>query len=424
MRRRVVITGSGIYCPTGLDPQSVYQAWLNGRSEFSPFPDDVAQLVRHRGMCKEIETNLLHDRKVQKVVTRRDVIGLIVANKTAKSAKLPDQRINPERFGMYVGASSTQIGDLMPYAELIKCSMQAKGFDSRIFGAGLLSQVNPMVMMQNLMNNTLCYGSIALDIRGVNANFIDFQAAGLRAIGEGFESIRNGRADIVLTGGVAVMPDHYHSEEGVAMGFLQDAKLEQNESPVVRSFDARAKGTILSEGSGFVMLEDLEHAKLRGANILAEITEFSTSSQAGFAYVDQRAAQGLIDCLEMINTVPGSEERINLIGVGNGIPGEDFSELMAYQEFAEQRSANIRVTSIKPSTGELSEASGPASVVLAVEALRNGKLGAVHHFESALEPLDRVEVARENYSIDGPVVVTARGFSGVSCALKLQAFNA
>jgi 3-oxoacyl-[acyl-carrier-protein] synthase II len=424
MTRRVVITGSGIYCPTGVDPQSAYQAWLNGRSDFTEFPDDEAKLVRYRGQCKNLEVNLLHDRKVQKVITRRDVIGLIVANKAAKTAGIPDQRINPERFGMYVGASSTQIGDLLPYAELIKSSMKASGFDSRVFGAGLLSQVNPMVMMQNLMNNTLCYGSIGLDIRGVNANFVDFQAAGLRAIGEGFESIRHGRADIILAGGVAVMPDHYHAEEGVAMGFLQNAAIQKDQSPSVQSFDRRANGTILSEGSGFVVLEDLEHARLRGATILAEITEFASSSQAGFAYVDQRSARGLQDCLEMMNFTDHSGNNIDIIGVGNGIPGEDFSELMAYQEYAKQQNFRMRVTSVKPSTGELSEASGPASIVLAIEALRSGEMGPVKNFESALEPLDHVEVMREKFHLEGPVVVTARGFSGVSCALKLQAFKA
>src|SRR5690606_38314280 len=123
------------------------------------------------------------------------------------------------------------------------------------FGKELMEIVNPLVVLQTLMNNGLCYGTMELDARGVNANYMDFQVAGLRAVGEAYRSIVTDRADIVVAGGVSGPVEPFQLAEGVRSGYLaKTAEVDGDVSGVVRPYDESRQGAILSEGSAYVML--------------------------------------------------------------------------------------------------------------------------------------------------------------------------
>jgi 3-oxoacyl-[acyl-carrier-protein] synthase II len=206
------------------------------------------------------------------------------------------------------------------------------------------------------------------------------------------------------------------------MGFLQDSRRHDGEAQV-RSFDASGCGTILSEGSAFVVLETLDHAIKRGARILAEVVGFATASEAGFAYVDHRKPDGLEDCVGRLVANAQQERIVDIIGIGNGIASEDFGELCAYEAVGKASGQKMRVTSIRPSTGELSESSGVASLVIATEGMQAGRFSGVHRFNRTVEPLKQIEIPTKEYSTSNHAIITARGFNGVSCALHIQMFT-
>src|SRR5690606_5604592 len=139
-----------------------------------------------------------------KTLSSKDLTGLVTILDAAQAAGVAGA-INPDRVGLFVGAGSNQLGDLTPYFLLVKnCVNHSQSdFDSSAFGAQLLDTVNPMVVMQSLLNTSLCFGARSVDARGANGNYMDFEVSGLRAIGEGYRCLVEGRADCVIAGGVA-----------------------------------------------------------------------------------------------------------------------------------------------------------------------------------------------------------------------------
>jgi len=417
MQERVVITGTSVITPVGSSVEEVFTAWREGRSNFVTFDDGANSTIRFCGKSPSVDLTVLHDRKVQKVLTRRDVIGLVALMRAAKDAGFPNEGYDPERLGMYVGSSSTQIGDMRPYLQLIQKSCDATSFDARLFGAGLMNDVNPMVMMQSLMNNVLCYGCIALDFRGVNATFVDFQSAGLRSVGEAFHSIRSGRADAVMAGGVAVMPETYHATEAVAMGYLRSSAADELSCKIV-PYRKDGQGAILSDGAAFVMLESEGKARKRGAKILGYIDGFAQVSEGGFTYMQHSRVLEVSGLLKNANH--RNSEEIYVIGTGNGSALEDAREHESLSEWSKDNT-KVRLTSCKGATGELSEASGVLSLCLAVHALQSKVLPGVESYESVMaDQSQEVVASQECHLKHNQMTVLSRSFNGVACAIHVS----
>jgi 3-oxoacyl-[acyl-carrier-protein] synthase II len=264
--RKVVVTGLGIASPAGYTLEENYNAWRSGRNCFTEITrfNTFGSSVVYAGDCAAPDVKKLPDRKIQKILRRKDIISLLCTIDAANNAGIKKGSIDPERFGMYVGAGSTQIGDLTPYFTLVaECANLEDGtFDSAKFGAKLMDLVNPLVVLQTLMNNALCFGTMTLDIRGVNSNFMDFHVAGLRAIGEAYRSIAYDRADAVIAGGVAGPVEPFQLAEGIHSGYLAKTKdLKIPVSEVVRPWDQNRMGAVLSEGSAYLVLEEEKHAR-------------------------------------------------------------------------------------------------------------------------------------------------------------------
>ncbi len=439
--RRVAITGMGISTAIGDDLAANIASWREGRTHFGevgPATGLAGTAVKYAGECPEPPAARLPDRKVKKILTRKDVIGLVTALGAAADGGIKPGSANfdPHRFGMYVGAGSTQIKDLTPYFPLVRQCVQDGVFDSLKFGSDMMDLVNPMVVLQTLMNNTLCFTSIALDIRGVNSNFMDFNVSGLRAVGEAFRSIQTGRADLCLAGGVASPVEPFHVATGVNSGYLaRSAELPWPAAEILRPYDHQRCGTVLSEGAAFLMLEEESHAKARGARIWGYVDGYGTGSDGPVEFMQEDAAPGLAGAVRRACREAGvrAHERKGqklyapdmVIGHGNGVIRSDAVELDAYSQTFD---GGVALASIKSVTGELGEAAGVASCIAAIDALARESLPPTFNFSGHDATRGTsTDDSMLSISADAQVrpgarqaLVTQRSVLGISCGLVLS----
>ena len=423
--RSIVITGMGIGSPAGYSLDENFAACWDGKDCFSPITryETIGSSVKFAGDCPAPDTRLLPDRKVQKILRRKDVISLVTTLAAARSAGLFPHNTNPERCGMYVGASSTQVGDLTPYFMLVEgcADLKAGTFDSARFGQDLMSLVNPLVVLQNLMNNGLCFGSMTLDFRGVNANFMDFQIAGLRAIGEGFRSISQDRADVVIAGGVAGTVEPFQLAEGVKKGYLASTSSPDiNPSLVIKPWSEQRCGTILSEGSSYLVLEEESHAQRRGAKVYGRILGFGLASDGQFSFMDAQESPGLVRAMELAirDAELSADAIIAILGHGNGAVQGDFLEISAYEKVFASRQSKVPLASVKSILGDMCEAQGPVSTCLTLEALRRQELPPTFNTDSLAPTSTRLSISPRAQKIaPGPIMITARSFLGLSTAI-------
>lgn len=424
-KKCIAITGMGIGSPAGYTLEDNFAACWEGKECFSPITryETVGSSVKFAGDCPPPDTRLLPDRKVQKILRRKDVISLITTLEAARSANLFPHHSDPERCGMYVGASSTQVGDLTPYFMLVEgcADLKAGTFDSARFGQELMSLVNPLVVLQNLMNNGLCFGSMTLDFRGVNANFMDFQIAGLRALGEGFRSICQNRADIVIAGGVAGTVEPFQLAEGVKKGYLAATNtLGIKPSQVIQPWGEHRCGTILSEGSSYLVLEDEAHASKRGATIHGYVLGFGMASDGQFSFMDADESPGLLRAMELAAKDAGLNvnDISAVVGHGNGAMQGDFLEISAYEKFFSNRESCIPLASVKSVVGDMCEAAGALATCVALEAIRRRELPPTFNIEPQGPVSHKLSISPQVQKLHrGPIMITARSFLGISAAL-------
>ena len=429
MNNRVVVTGIGVQSCLGDDVVDQRKAILEGKSAFTSIRNAILPSNNFMaiGSCKNPNSTKLYDRKVQKVTTKRDLLGLAAAFDSLRNARIEKGSVDPERIGIFTGAASTHVNDLKPYSELLKSVAENGKVDVSKFGKELLGNVNPMVMMQTLMNNVLCYVSIPLDIRGVNANFIDFQVSGLRAIGEGYWAIKEGRADQIVAGGISGAPDLYHAGEGIDIGYMAPPYSDENASTdIVRPFDKGRSGTVLSEAAAFVVLESLESARKRNCKIFGEITGFSLNSEGNFHFLGPVTSDKMVDCFKQIIDSAGlNSKNIGAIySHANGAIKGDGIDLRVLDNVFKNFNQPVAVTSIKGVTGETNEASGVLSLIDALFSIEETILPAIHNFTETENPPANVRLLKSNESFDGgQILVTCQSFSGINAIISVKSFD-
>lgn len=425
-RRRVAITGYALGTPAGYTLEENRACWVGGKYCFSEITQYnlSGSSVRFSGQCPKPDMKKLPDRKVQKILTRKDIISLLVTIDAAASAGLKAGSFDPERCGMYVGAPSTQIGDLTEYFTIVRECVEDGVFDSKKFGRDLMTLVTPLAVLQNLMNNGLCFGAMTLDIRGVNSNFMDFQVSGLRALGEGFRSVAYDRADVVIAGGIAATVEPFHMAEGVRAGFIANTSVPSIlPEEVVRPYDQSRTGTILSEGSAYIVLEAEEHAKKRGAAILGYINGYGLSNDGAVDFMHEKTSPGLGRAMNLaLEEAALKRDGVGVIaGQGNGSQAYDTAEASAVGDFFGSMSKGIPLHSCKAVLGEMGEAAGVVSTIIALESLRNKIVPPTFNFHEGDAFSRKCAIRSEPQEVTSTsALVLSRNFLGLAGALVVS----
>lgn len=360
MNRRVVVTGLGAVTPLGNDVQTTWQALLAGKSGIGQITYfDTSQFTsKIAGEVKNFEPEKYMDPKEVKRTDPFVWYAIAAAREAWTQSGLDNAEIDPERIGVMIGSG---IGGIGTFERQFQAYLE-KG----------PRRISPFFVPMMIGNMAAGHVSIALGAQGPVSAVVTACATGTNAIGDAFRAIARGDVDIMVAGGseAAITP------MGVG-GFCSARALStRNDDPqgASRPFDAGRDGFVMGEGSGIVILESLESAKTRGAEILAEITGYG---YAGDAYhVVQPHPEGAGGARAMAGAIndagwkPGDVDYINSHGTSTEF--NDRLETKAIKDVFGEHAYELAVNSTKSMTGHLLGAAGGVEFIVTVLTLLNG----------------------------------------------------
>jgi 3-oxoacyl-(acyl-carrier-protein) synthase len=417
---RIVITGAGAVCGAGLTIDEIWEATKTGRSAIAPISqwDASAWPARHAGEVKADNRTLVPDRKLHKMISRTDLLGLYAADSAiersgllAHREKLDEHaatRFN-DRSGVFVGSGGGSYGSGYDFFPLIT----AAAGNLQTFGRELSNTVNPMWLLRNLPNNVLCHVGIRHNLKGTNACITNQCVGGVLAVAEAGEAIRTSEADR------AIVVGHDAPVEPEAVTYYHQLGLLSHDT--VRPFDRERSGTILGEGAASVVFETAEEAKNRGATILGEFLGSGCATEATGVLDICPDGAGVSEAIELAlkdaNISPGEVGMI--VAHGNGTRNSDASEAIAIKRvFGESVPP---VTGFKWVFGHLIAASGIIDLVLTLTALRQNIVPGLPNLtpDPDLMPFP-ISSAPQKPRSDIAIVI-CRGFGGMNVALAVRA---
>ena len=274
---RVVVTGLGCISAAGRDLDSTWESIIQGTSGIQPIAEWDASEWTHplAGEIKEYKPrDLVPDRKLLKVITRMDVLGLNAVVQAVEHSgilsfreSLADPSSFNDRTGVFVGSPGTKYQQQYDYLRVLSNIDEISEF-----GSTAMQQVHPLWLLRTLPNNVLAYTGIEYGFKGSNQNITGHGVSGSLAIGEACRNLVDGVIDR------AIVAAYDSPGEPEAIPYYASAGLL---SPTgIRSFDATRDGTVLGEGAGALVLESIESARERGATIYGEILGTSVVSEA------------------------------------------------------------------------------------------------------------------------------------------------
>jgi 3-oxoacyl-[acyl-carrier-protein] synthase II len=414
MNRRVVITGTGLVTPVGLDVQESWTALLAGRSGAGPITqfDASDHAVRFACEVKGFDPGLYIDRKEVKRTDRFSQFAIATAVQAMRQAGLDERfdSLDSERFGVLVGSG---IGGIHTFEEQ----------HTRLMEKGP-ARVSPFFVPMFISDIAAGLVSIRYNARGPNYCTVSACASGAHAVGNAFRHIKYGDADVMLAGGTeaTVTPT-------TIAGFANMTALStRNDSPETasRPFDATRDGFVLGEGAGMVLLEELEHARARGATILAEIVGYGLTGDAYHITGQPENHEGLARAMRAALREAGAEaSEVDYVNAhGTSTPLNDSNETGAVKLVLGDHARDVIVGSTKSMTGHLLGAAGAIESVFTALACREGRIPPTINYS---EPDPECDL---NYGTDGvterPVrlaLSNSAGFGGHNACLAIRRFD-
>lgn len=363
MEKRVVITGLGAVTPVGIGKDAFYEALLAGKSGIGPIThfDASEYATRIAGEVKDFDiTNYGVEKKEARRMDRSAEFAIAAAVMALEDSHLDLDEEDRDRCGTVVG---TGIGGIDSIHDVYVT----------LFNKGP-ARVSPFAVPMMIANMVSGRVSIQLGLRGPAITDVTACASGTNAIGDAFRIVARGDADIMFAGGTeaAVSP-------GAVAGFASmKAMSTRNDEPELasRPFDAERDGFVMGEGAGIVVLEELEHAKARGAHIYAEVIGYGSN---GDAYHITAPAPGGVQarkCMELAikdaGIDPSEINYINAHGTSTGL--NDKNETFAIKELFGDHAKDIAVNSTKSMTGHLLGAAGAIEAIVMAMAIETGKI--------------------------------------------------
>jgi 3-oxoacyl-[acyl-carrier-protein] synthase II len=370
MSKRVVITGLGCISPVGNDVQTMWsniQAGKSGVSRITHF-DASDYRCQVAAEVKGFDGSELFGSRDARRMDLFSQYAVAAAAQAVENAGLEINDRNRDRIGAVIGTGIGGIGTLFE--------------QTQIFLERGPSRVSPFLVPMMLPDTGPGLVAIHLGIRGPNMAVVTACATGTNSIGEGSEVIRRGDADVILAGG---------SEAGIvpiAMAGLgvMTALTSRNDEPerASRPFDLDRDGFVMGEGAGVLVLESLEHARRRGATILAEVTGYGSTNDAYHISAPAENGAGAALCMRNALKDGGLDiSRIEYINAhGTSTPLNDKSETAAIKTVFGERAYDIPISSTKSMTGHLLGAAGALEAIICVKVLKDGILPPTINYET------------------------------------------
>jgi len=409
-RRRVVLTGLGAVTPLGLDVESTWSSLLagdSGAAEITQF-DHSDYKVHFACEVKDFDPTEWIDRKDARRMDRFTHLVLAAARQAEADSGI-DIASEADRVGASI---ATGIGGLRSFQECYD-TLITRGPD----------RVNPFAIPAIIPNLGAGWVSIELGTRGPLGSQCTACAASNMAIGDGLDSIRLGRADVMLCGGTEAAVN----EVGIAGFAAMRALSLRNDDPQrgSRPFDAERDGFVMGEAGAVVVLEELEHAKARGAKIYAEVVGYGLSSDA--KHITEPDPTGPVNAFKMALGDAGvTEDEIDYVNAhATSTPVGDSSETqMLKYALGEENAYKTPVSGTKGATGHCLGAAGAVEAIFTILAIRDGKLPPTINYEVADPTCDLDYVPNEARDADVKVAVSnSFGFGGHNACVVFRHFE-
>jgi 3-oxoacyl-[acyl-carrier-protein] synthase II len=368
-KRRVVVTGVGAVTPLGNDVETTWKGIIEGKSGIGPltrvnadeYPAKVAAEL------KDFNPEVFMDRKEARKMDRFTQYAVASALMAVKDADLTINEENSERVGVWIGSG---IGGMETFEQQYE-TFQKRGY----------KRVSPFFVPMLIPDMATGQVSITLGARGFNSCTVTACATGTNSIGDAFKVIQRGDADVMVTGG-AEAPI---TKMSVA-GFCANTALSTNPDPQTasRPFDKNRDGFVMGEGAGIIILEELEHALARGANIYAEIVGYGATGDAYHITAPAPGGEGGARAMKMaINDGGLQPQDIDYVNAhGTSTEYNDKFETLAVKEVFGEHAYNLAMSSTKSMTGHLLGAAGGVEAIFTVLAMRDSILPPTINYET------------------------------------------
>ena len=412
MERRVVITGLGAVTPIGNNANDFWKGIKEGKcgiDEITRF--DITNFkVKLAAEVKDFNAEDYFDRREAKRLDRFSQYAMVAAREAWKDSGLDKETENMERVGIIIGSGIGGIGTTEEEHE----KYMTKGPD----------RVSPMYIPMGIPN--MATGNVAIDIgaKGESIAMVTACASGTHSIGESFRMIKHGYQDVVLTGG---------TEAGITplsiAGFTNIKALSKAEDKTRASipFDKERSGFVMGEGAGVIVLEELEHAKKRGAKIYAEMVGYGATSDAYHitspAPGGEGGARAMKIAMEEAHVNPEEITYVNAHGTSTHL--NDSYETQAIKTaLGEENAKKVMVSSTKGHTGHLLGAAGGVEAIVCAKAIEEGFVPATINYKVPDEECDLDVVPNEGRKVDVKYAISnSLGFGGHNSSILLKKYE-
>lgn len=410
MSRRVVVTGLGAVTPIGNNVDDFWTSVKAGKIGF----DHITKFDTTDYKCyiaaelKDFNPQDFMDRKAAKRMEPFSQYAVAAAKQAIDDSGLDIEKEDPYMVGCAIGSG---IG-----------SLQAMERETQKLYEKGPNRVNPLLVPLMICNMAAGNVSIQFGLKGKSINDVTACATGTNTIGEAYRSIQYGEADVMVAGGTegSVCPI------GIA-GFTALTALSTVDDPAKCSlpFDKNRSGFVMGEGAGVVILEELEHAKARGAKIYAEVVGYGCSSDAYHITSPQEdgagAARAMTNAMSDAGVTPADVKYINAHGTGTH--HNDLFETRAIKLAFGDEAANLKINSTKSMIGHLLGAAGAVEFITCVKEIQDGFIHKTVGYETPDEEID-LNYCKDSY--EEPVeyaLSNSLGFGGHNASILLKAYK-
>ena len=411
--RRVVVTGIGCLSALGPDTASFWDGLIKGRSGISRLtrfdPTDFPSKVG--GEIRDFDPGKFMDPKEAKRNDRYTQYAVAASRMAVEDAQVDTTKLDAERFGVIIGSG---IG-----------GMETIENQARVLIERGPSRVSPFTIPSLIAN--IASGVVAIEFQAKSVNFgvVSACASGSHALGEAMRHIRDGHADIMLSGG---------SEACITRlsyaGFcnMKAMSTDFNDTPerASRPFDKLRDGFVMGEGAGVLVIESLEHAQARGARIYCELAGYGATCDAYHITGQDQEGKGLALCLNRALSEAGvAKSEVSYINAhGTSTPINDRCETLAIKRVFGEQAPKIAISSTKSMTGHLLGAAGGVEAAVCALAIRHGIVPPTLNLENPDPDCDLDYVPNQARKMQVNVAISNNlGFGGHNASLVFKAFK-
>ncbi len=397
--KRVVITGLGIVSSIGTNKQKVLESLRQGRSGIG-FSQEYADLGFRSHVCGhiDIDTSALIDRKVRRFMGDAAAFNYVAMRESIEDAGLTEAEISNPRTGLITGSGGASTENIVGATD----TLREKG----------MRRVGPYMVPRTMGSTTSACLGTAFKIKGVSYSISSACATSAHCIGNGYELIQMGKQDVVFAGGA----EEVHWTMTMLFDAMGALSSKYNDTPETasRPYDVSRDGFVISGGGGVLVLEELEHARRRGAKIYAELVGYGATAD-GFDMV-QPSGEGAVRCMrQALQSVDGDVDYINAHGTST--PVGDTRELEAIRDVFGERLPSI--SSTKSLSGHALGAAGVNEAIYTLLMMEAGFISASANIKDLDPEAEGMPIVRERQ--DGARLQTTMsnsfGFGGTNATL-------